>query len=92
MRDESVQMIKGAGIAAGTLGGGVYLVYVQTIIGCLGILAGAILSIVLTVKAIKDMRWSKMLKRAEIDDIKYRQDNDLPCRRCTDKKDYGSGK
>ena len=56
MRDESTQMIKGGIIAGGTMGGGAYIVYAQTVIGCFGILAGALLSIVLTVKAVKDMK------------------------------------
>jgi hypothetical protein len=84
MSQESAQIAKGAGVAVGTMGGGVYIVYAQTIIGCIGILAGAVLSIVLTIKAVKDMKSSKMLKQATIEDIKYRQKHDLPCRRCSD--------
>ena len=87
MREESTQMIKGGSIAVGTMGGGAYIVYAQTVIGCFGILAGAVLSIVLTVKAIKDMKAKRVLNQAALDDIKYRQEHDLPCRRCTDKEE-----
>lgn len=87
MKGESAQMIKGAMVAAPTLAGGTYLLYTQTIIGCFGIMAGATLSVVLTIKAIKEMTWSRKLKQAELDDIQFRLENDLPCRRCSDKKE-----
>ncbi len=84
MKRESVQIIKDASVALPTVAGGAYLLYAQTIIGCLGVLAGAILSIVLAVKAIREMRWNSKMHKANLEDIKYRQVNDLPCRRCTD--------
>jgi hypothetical protein len=87
MKTESTQIIRDATIAIPTVAGGAYLLYAQTVIGCFGILAGAILSIVLTIKGIREMSWKSKLHRAALEDIKFRQTNDLPCRRCTDKED-----
>lgn len=86
MTEESAQIIKGTSVALPTLAGGVYLLYAQTIIGMLGILAGAVLSIVLTIKAIVDIRTKRRMEKVQMADIKYRQEHDLPCRRCTDKE------
>jgi hypothetical protein len=85
MKEESAQIVKGGLVALPTAAGGAYLLYAQTIIGCFGILAGAILSIVLAVKAVREMRWNSKVNKATLEDIKHRQVNDLPCRRCTDK-------
>lgn len=91
MRADSINMVKEVGppasVAVGTLGGGILTVlqYLPILLGCLATLAGTVLSIVLTLKAIGDIRENKKLRQAEIKDIKFRQENDLPCRRCTDK-------
>ncbi len=88
MKGETTQLIKevapASALATATISGGVYIVYIQTIIGCIGILTGSILSIVLAIKAIRDMKGNKLLRQAKINDIKYRQQHDLPLRRHTD--------
>lgn len=86
MKAESSQIIRDAAIAVPTVAGGAYLLYAQTVIGCFGILAGAILSIVLTVKGIREMSWKSKMNKAALEDIKFRQTHDLPCRRCTDRE------
>ena len=89
MKQEAVQLTKGALTAGGTMGGGiaVYLQALPVVISCFAIMCGAILSIFLAWKAYTDIQTTKKLVRAEVDDIKYRQDHALPCRRCTDKSD-----
>ena len=93
MKQEAAQLTKGALTAGGTMGGGivVYLQALPAIISCFAIMCGAILSLFLAWKAYIDIQTTKRLSRAEVDDIKYRQDHDLPCRRCSDKSDCEKG-
>jgi len=88
MTEESAQIVKGLAVAAPTVAGGAYLLIAQSIIGMVGIAAGAILSIVLTVKAVVDIKYKKKMEKAQLADIKFRQEHDLPCRRCTDKEEH----
>lgn len=91
MKGETIQTIRetapAAGVAAGTISAGVasFLNVVSPIIACIATLAGITLSLVLAWKAYNDVKNDKILRRAELDDIKFRQENDLPCRRCTDR-------
>ena len=89
MSQEAAQLTKGALAAGGTMGGGVavYLQALPVVISCFAIMCGAILSLFLAWKAYIDIQTTKRLIRAEVDDIKYRQEHDLPCRRCSDKSD-----
>jgi uncharacterized membrane protein YebE (DUF533 family) len=92
MASESTQIMKeiapAGGTAIATVSGGLLtaLQYMPILLGCIATIAGTILSMMLAWKAYNDIQGSKKLKQAEIDDIKYRQKHDLPCRRCTDKE------
>lgn len=93
MNQEAAQSIKGTLTAGGTIGGGiaVYLEALPAVISCFAIMCGAILSLFLAWKAYIDIQTTKRLSRAEVDDIKYRQEHDLPCRRCSDKSECEKG-
>ena len=93
MKQDAAQLTTGALTAGGTRGGGVavYLEALPSVISCFAIMCGAILSLFLAWKAYIDIQTTKRLRLAEIADIKYRQEYDLPCRRCTDKSDCQKG-
>lgn len=91
MKGQSAQIIKeiapAAGVAAGTLSGGIFTVlnYLPIVLGSIATISGTVLSIMLAWKAHNDIQGKKKLNQAELDDIKFRQQHDLPCRRCSDK-------
>lgn len=82
MQSETFQIIKSVlifSIAGATAAGGwkLYIAVAQSLIGCFGILASAVLSIALTVKVVSDWKSNKRLKQAEIDDIRARREHEL---------------
>ena len=88
MANDSIPIIKEiapqAGIAGGTISGGMWFNSLPVFLENTAIVAGIILSLMLAWKAYNDIQNNKRLRRAEIEDIRYRRDHDLPCRRCSD--------
>lgn len=84
MAAESAQALKGLGVAGWTLSGGIltFLNYIPPVLGVVATLSGIVLSIMLAWKAYNDIHGNRKLRKAQIADIKFRRDNDLPCRRC----------
>ncbi len=93
MKSVPMQAIKeiapASGVAIGTLSGGIFTVlnYLPLLLGSIATVAGTILSVLLAWKTYNDIQSNKKLKRAELDDIKFRQKHDLPCRRCSDREE-----
>lgn len=90
MNGETLQIIKSGlifALAGATAGGGylTWIEYIPAIAGLIGTVCASTLSLALAYKAFTDTWENKKTKLAEREDIKYRQEHDLPCRRCTDK-------
>jgi hypothetical protein len=87
MRNESVQLVKEVATATGTVSAGVltYLQIIPPVLGCIAALLGIILTSLMIIKVKEERHFRRdaenrkvLIDKAVIDDIEYRQKNNLP--------------